>query len=130
MTNEKNRYNIFLDRAARSIDAPQLVVPENADRETVARLLEQIFAEHSDLDAVALVVDGSMIGNSTRLRVLGSPSRGLGDAERASLGTQSRGYKVLRFSCAVCSEEAFTYQTNRDELRACSKGHGPMDLSR
>ncbi|MFB8101088.1 hypothetical protein ACFUJ0_05905 [Streptomyces sp. NPDC057242] len=127
------KYAMLVGPAAAPDGAARLEVPDGATLDGTAGALDLLFATRPALDRVVLVVDGTVVGISTRahlstVRALGVV-RGAGEEDRGRQPVESTQYTVLTFRCPSCERTAWTaFYDERYRPRCEADGHGAMEL--
>ena len=125
-------YGALLDPEAHADDAVRLEVPASATPALVGSVVVDMLLRDRDQAAVALVVDGDLVGIATRRRArrwaarLSSSSGDRGDGAEASLPGTSMHYVVLRYRCPACAAESRVLFVDEEAPPRCPSGHGPM----
>ena len=130
MVHPRWRFGVLVDPASTGELPVRLELDPGTDAEVAANVLTDLFDAEPATDGVLLVVAGEEIGRCTRdrLRELGRPtdSRGVfGDGDGASLPGRSTKYRLLRFRCTRCRDEARLLFLDGASPE-CRNGHGPL----
>lgn len=136
MTDPLWKFRILLEQGTEPHCPVRVSVTTEARAGDVAEALDEMFTAEPDLDRVTLVVDGQVLGVSSRsvlatlrmsterLRAPMGDDAGVGDG--ATLPGHSTGYVVLRFRCATCDTENRLLFVDGG-APDCPEGHGVME---
>ena len=126
-----NEFAILHDAGADAAAALTLALPPESSIDTVADVLEQLYAADPAVDVVAVRVgpDLAMVTSRAHIDALVAPARwahGAGDG--ATLPGESARYRLLRLRCPACGAEQARLHLDPGDPPVCAAGHGPLDL--
>ena len=133
MSTEDMDYAFLVDPKAEAEGVVRLELPNGVPVDTAADALARLMDADDQVELVALVVGGELVGATsrsyTRIVLAMRYVRGAGDEVRAGRQGESTRYSLIEFGCPECESKAYTAFYDERFTPSCEQiGHGPMEL--